>query len=298
MTRPGDSDITMVVTTLGRIDYLERLIRSLIPQLSERDTLVIVAQANVAQTRALAERHRSALSARLIVGESARGASRGRNVGVGLSQTRHDDLLLFPNDTSWFPAGSVASIRSGIGDASGCVTVRAPEGDRFSLPAPGTPLDRRNVWQVIEMGLAIRRSAFVGLGGFDEALGTGAPTPWQAGEVTDLLLRWLATSPESARRFVWLPPHSAWIGGIAEGEGLSSREARWKLRAYGRGIARVYRRHRYPLLLQLAHIAAGAIIGLRRHSEYPLVAGVPAFLGRLEGFCGTTLGRGRTAVRR
>ena len=80
------------------------------------------------------------------------------------------------------------------------------------------------------MGLLMRRSVFDEVGGFDPDLGTAAPTPWQAGEATDLLLRMAERRPDLASGFAWLPSDVT-VGGIADPSGLSRRERRRKLRA-------------------------------------------------------------------
>lgn len=282
----------VVVTTLGRVDPVRRLLESVTPQLSGGDRLVIVAQGSEDAIRALADEASGATPGQIMVTRSSRGASLGRNAGVAFGGAGLEDaLVMFPNDTTWFPDGTLASIRERM-DAdvpAGAVTVTTPSGPRFELPAPGTPLDRRSVWQVIEMSLIIRLPVFRAIGGFDESIGTGAPTPWQAGEVTDLLLRALAMTPDLATGFRWIPVEEAAVGGIEETTGLSTAERRWKLRAYGRGIGRVYARHPFPLWQRWGFVAAGLVIGARRH-EYQLLDGAPAFLGRLEGVSGRPLG--------
>jgi hypothetical protein len=289
--------LTLVVTTLGRVEALGRFLQSVENQLTARDSIVIIAQDRYAGTVELVESHRPRLACVVLVGSSARGASRGRNTGVALSACSADDLLLFPNDTSWFPEGTLDAIRAGVGRNTGSVVVQTTAGPRFNPPAPGTPLDMRTAWLVIEMGLVIRRDDFDSIGGFDENIGTGADSPWQAGEVTDLLLRLLSKDRSLADRFVWLPPATATIGGNIENEGLSAREAAWKLRAYGRGVGHVYRVHRFPRVQRLGLIAAGALVGIRR-PEYPLYAGLPSALGRFEGVTGRTFGSDKPAVRR
>lgn len=281
----------LVVSTLGRIEPLRKLLDSVRPQLTEVDRLVIVAQGRAGEVSRLAEETARNTRGRIEVTTSARGASLGRNTGAAAGAFGLDDaLLMFPNDTTWFPEGVLDAIRERMDDApAGAVTVRTPSGPRFELPLPGTRLDTRTVWQVIEMSLVIRLPLFRSIGGFDESIGTGAPGPWQAGEVTDLLLRALAARPSLATAFRWIPGGEAGVGGIEETAGLTPAERRWKLRAYGRGIGRVYARHPFPLWQRWGFVAAGLLIGLRR-GEYGLLDGGPAFVGRLEGVVGRTFG--------
>lgn len=289
-------NLGLVISTLGRAEPLERLLRSLAPQVRPDDRLVLVAQGNLDAVERLAERFRGDGFA-IDVTTSARGASRGRNAGVAVLPPG-ERLLHFPNDTTWFPDGSVEAIRTATADAAaGAVTVVDEHGPKFTLPPAGTPLDRWNVWSVIEMGLLMRRSVFDELGGFDPELGTGAPTPWQAGEATDLLLRMTERRPDLAEAFAWLPADVT-VGGIADPAGLSKQERRRKLRAYGRGLGRLVVRHRYPWWWRLAFTAGGLAFGVRNRATNTIGDGWWVFLGRAEGMLGRPFGGPTAAVTR
>ncbi|MCI9857708.1 hypothetical protein [Microbacterium proteolyticum] len=295
MTRP----LLFAVSTLGRRAPLQRLIESVVPQLGPGDRLAIVAQDNADDVRRMADA--AGAPDRVVVRTSARGASLGRNTGIDAFADADDDaLVMFPNDTTWFPPGSVDAIRRLVADApGGAVTVSTEIGPRFVLPAPGTTLGIETVWQVIEMSLVIRLGIVRRIGGFDATIGTGAASPWQAGEVTDLLMRALASEPRLAHSFVWTAADDVAIGGIPETSGLDPRERRRKLRAYGRGVGRVLARHPFPVWHRWGFVAAGLVIGVRRGSEYRPVDGLTAFVGRLEGVTGRTFGTAEvTAVSR
>ena len=288
----------IVVTTLGRAEALDRLLASLDGRLSAGDRLVVVAQDRTNEV-ACALEARPGLSDVATVITSARGAALGRDTGVA-ALPEGDLLLCFPNDTTWFPPGTVEALQAASADErfeAGAMTVVDEHGPKFSLPPAGTPLDRWNVWSVIEMGLLVRRSSFDEVGGFDPMIGTGAPTPWQAGEATDLLLRLLRTRPRVAGRFVWLPPEVA-VGGVADPHGLSVSERRRKLRAYGRGLGRLVVVHRYPLGWRTAFVVGGLAFGLRHRATNAVADGWWVFLGRLEGALGRVLGGPAVAVTR
>jgi hypothetical protein len=289
-------NLGLVVSTLGRTEPLERLLKSLSPQLRSDDRVVIVAQDRLADVQQLADAFRSDTFS-IDVTTSPRGASRGRNAGVALLDAG-ERLLHFPNDTTWFPDGTLDAIRSvGPTLTAGALTVVDEYGPKFTLPAASTPLDRWNVWNIIEMGLLIRRSVFEELGGFDPEIGTGASTPWQAGEATDFLLRLIEQRPDLAATFEWLPP-GTFVAGIADPSGLSSTERRRKLRAYGRGLGRIVMRHRYPVWWRFAFLFGGIAFGLRHRSSYTVADGWWVFLGRAEGMTGRVLGGPTTAVTR
>ncbi|MBC7442626.1 MAG: hypothetical protein H7311_08920 [Ramlibacter sp.] len=280
-------DLGLVVSTLGRVESLKRLFDSLSGQLSAQDALVVVAQRNLPAVEDLASVYRSD-SMRITVTTSPPGAARGRNAGVAALPAGRDLLLNFPNDTTWYPAGALERMRHLPEDfRAGALTVVDENGPKFVLPEPGSALTRWTVWSVIEMGILIRRSTFDRIGGFDPEVGTGAPTPWQAGEATDLLLKLIRSGQHSG--FAWQPAELT-VGGISDPSGLSSAERRRKLRGYGRGLGRLVTRWRYPLWWRFAFLCGGLFFGLRNRGTNALIDGWWVFLGRLEGMLGRTLG--------
>lgn len=288
-------ELALVTATLGRLEPLGRLLDSVDGRLEKGDEVVIVAQERLAEVERLADQHR-ARGTTITVTTSARGAALGRNTGVASLAKAPDPLLVFPNDTTWFPPGSLEALRALPEDVRvGAVTIVDETGPKFVLPPDGAPLDRRTIWSVIEMGLLVRRSDFDAVGGFDPSIGTGAATPWQAGEVTDLLLR--LQQAGSTDRLRWMPD-TVWFGGIADARGLTPSERRRKLRGYGRGLGRLVTRWRWPLWWRFAFIGGGLLFGVRHGSPYSPVDGLWVLLGRLEGALGRTVGGSTTAVTR
>lgn len=286
-------NLGFVVTTLGRLGPLRTLLDSLEPQLRDGDAVAIVAQGEQDEVAALVADYAERGMA-VTFTTSARGASLGRNTGVA-ALPAGERVVTFPNDNTVYPAGTVDALHAAV-DAedfiAGGFTSWDERGPKTTLPTPGTPLDRFNVWAVIEMGILMRRSLFDAIGGFDERLGPGAATPWQVAEGTDLLLRALAREPRLAHDFRWLPA-DVHVDGISTGFGLTVAERRRKLRAYGRGTARVLGVHRYPLWWRFAFTGAGLLYGLRNPAPITIGDGWPMFVGRLEGQLGRTFGQAR-----
>jgi len=281
-------NLGLVVTTLGRIDSLRRLLDSLNGHLSAGDRVVLVAQARRPEVERLAAEFRSSVFCIDVI-DSPRGAARGRNAGVAALPIGINYLLSFPNDTTWFPAESIETLRQLRDDFTvGALTVVDEYGAKFTLPEAGTPLDRWNVWGVIEMGILVRRTTFHAVGGFDPDIGTGAATPWQAGEVTDLILKLHRAG--LTNDFAW-QPRLLTVGGVADAHGLSRAARRHKLRGYGRGLGRLVTRWHYPFWWRIAFIVGGLAFGIRHRSTNELLDGWWVFLGRLEGALGRTLGR-------
>ena len=281
------ASIGFVVSTLGRVEALETLLASLAPQVKTGDHIVLVAQGRQDEVHALVETWRTK-ALPITFTTSDRGASLGRNVGVEALDGQVE-LLHFPNDTTTFPQGSVDAIRAMPASAAlGGLEIWVNGAPKLKTPAPGTALTAINAWSIIEMGLVIRREVFVELGGFDTSIGTGAQTPWQAGESTDLVLRALRRfGPQCVH---WFRDDAA-LGGIAEGAGLTPKERSHKLRAYNRGTGVVVRRGDFPLWWQAAFLFGGIAWGVR-HPQDRLVDGWWVFVGRLEGMRGKVFGGG------
>jgi glycosyltransferase involved in cell wall biosynthesis len=286
-------NLGLVVTTLGRLEALRALVESVRTQLADGDHLVFVAQGQEQEVAALAAEY-AAAGVPISATTSARGASLGRNTGVA-ALPAGDVVVTFPNDNTTYPPGTLDALRAATDDPAflaGGFSSWDERGPKTTLPAAGTPLDRYNVWSVIEMGILMRRSLFDEVGGFDERMGPGASTPWQVAEGTDLLLRAMLRHPELRDAFVWVGPEVR-VDGISTGFGLAGKDRRRKLRAYGRGTGHAFRIHRYPLWWRLAFTGAGLLYGLRNPAPITIWDGWPMFVGRLEGMLGRTFGQRR-----
>ncbi len=281
----------VVVPTIGRVEQLRELLESVWGQGFESVVVSVCAQRNQDAVEAVVEdfRRTSGMTVHFVTG-STPGVAGGRNAAVA-AITERVEYLLFPNDTSRLPAGLLTDLRAGLrGGAAAAVTVTEGHGVKFTLPPEGAPLDRRSVWLVISPGLVLHRGTFDDLGGFDDTLGTGAPTPWQSGEETDLLLRYLEAHGD--RGFRWLGDLR--VEGVPDSAGLTREQRRRKLRAYARGYGRVLSRHRYGLVWKARALVAGVTFGLRRREQFEPLDGWWVFLGRFEGLLGVVLGRTKT----
>lgn len=284
-------NLGFVVTTLGRIEPLRALLTSLEGELAAGDRVVLVAQGRYAEVVELGDEY-AARGVPVIVTESRRGASVGRNTGVA-ALPAGDFVVNFPNDTTVIPAGTVERIRSAVDSAdfiAGGFASWDERGPKTTLPPAGTALDRWNVWTVIEMGILLRRTVFDEVGGFDQCIGPGAASPWQVAEGTDLLLRVIERRPEAATQFVWLP-QDVHVDGISTAFGLTAQERRRKMRAYGRGTGRAMSTHAYPWWWRVAFTGAGLLYGVRNAAPITVADGWPMFVGRLEGMIGRTFGQ-------
>lgn len=277
--------IAVGVTTLGRWEALHALVDDLSHQTVLPNLVVVCSQAEPhSEPEWLCAQYRFPV----IVIHSSRGLSRGRNAILSTIESSAD-YVIFSNDTSRLGPGVIGALvfaaRTGA-TAYACVMHDAL-GARNTIPRSGTPLTRATVWAAIEPATLLNVAAIARIGAFDIGLGTGANTPWQAGEITDLLLRAMRDLG-SDFSVEWKP--DIVIEAAPETKSLTQSEAYAKLRAYGRGTGYVYRRWNYPWFLAARFLVGALIAPLRSGAKRRSPAeALQLFLGRLEGLRGRTL---------
>lgn len=178
---------------MGRADTLRRLLDSLAVQDEPEFEVIVVDQNDAIDIAPILNSYRGVLDIRHL--RSPRGLSKARNIGL---QHAGGIVMGFPDDDCWYGPHVVARVKRAFSDERRAVlTGRTidPDGrDSVSPHRPESgPVDRDNVFTSGNSNtLFARRRVFETVGGFDEALGVGAGTPFQSGEETDLLLRCLA----------------------------------------------------------------------------------------------------------
>lgn len=279
MANPALPRIGVAITTVGRWDELRGLLDDLANQ-SQPPHAVTIAHHDVDAADALDALVRS-FAGKLAISTvvSPRGISNGRNAAAGMLSD-DVDWVWFPNDTSRIDDDFLERVARHLApDATVCaVQLVDREGPRNVLPAPGSPLTPRNVWSPIEPATLFRRRDFLRAGGFDPCIGSGAETPWQAGEGTDLLLRLSMLDGFSIQ----------WVADIAvraqtEFAHLTPKERRRKIRCYGRGTGYLYRRWKYPAWQRFRHVVAAALMPMRKPDKFQLQDGLALAIGRAEG---------------
>ncbi len=281
------TQIGVAVTTVGRWDALRNLLGDLAAQ-SIPPRAVAIAQHNPdasAELDAVIAPFTDRLDIRTAV--SPRGISNGRNAAA--EKLGEDvDWLWFPNDNSRVAPDFIEKVSAHCVDPTTVCAVKLVdrEGPRTSLPAPGSPLTRRNVWGAIEAAMFFRRTAFEAVGAFDRGIGSGADTPWQSGEGTDLILR-LAERDDFS--IVWVD--DIVIEAEVEFGHLTPEEQRRKLRRYGRGAGNILRRWHYPLWYKAAFLLAAALKPIRERDKFGVPEAWSLLVGRTEGLVGRTFTR-------
>ena len=274
--------LSLIVTTLGRVEQVERLFDSLSAQ-SVTDFEVIVVDQNSDDRLAPLLARSWPFPVQRLHTPNERGASRGRNRGWRHSR---GGIVLFPDDDCWYPTDFLArSLQVMQQHAYDVLAGRAADetgrsiNGRFETVAQRTNLV--NVWTTaIEWMVLFRRTVLDALDGFDEDIGIGAATPWQSCEIQDILIRAVN------HRFVcWFDPmiighHEEIILGKPDAKALR------KARGYARGMGFVLRLHGYDTRTigtwVARPLAKGVVVALRgQWGMIPYQAQV--VLGRLEG---------------
>jgi glycosyltransferase involved in cell wall biosynthesis len=269
MSTDGDSrvplELSIIVSTIGRPAALARLVDSLGEQDAAgagRFELIVVDQS--ADRGCLALLDKADPPFRWAGAVSARGVSRGRNKGLSMASGR---IIAVPDDNCWYAANTIGKVLGAMpkdGGRSGVSGVQlTDDGAPSMLRWPRTPrrLNRRSVWRAaISSTIFLPRDAVLEVGGFDESLGVGADSPWQAGEDTDLLLRVMAAGV--TMRF---NP----VIRVMQDDPRSGRERGFeqKMLGYGRGVGRVHAKNGYAparVLALLARKTAAAAVRTSR----------------------------------
>jgi glycosyltransferase involved in cell wall biosynthesis len=183
--------ISLVVATLNRVTELERLLDSLEAQ-TYRDFEVLVVDQNPDDRLVSVLGQHARLAIRHL--RSQRGLSRARNVGLRVAQ---GDIIAIPDDDCWYPKDLLATVASWFESHSEYgllfTALRTAEG---ALSGPKTPAEARpctkgdvSTCLAASAALFMRGSVATAVGGFNESLGIGASSKYQAGEERDYVLR-------------------------------------------------------------------------------------------------------------
>jgi glycosyltransferase involved in cell wall biosynthesis/ADP-heptose:LPS heptosyltransferase len=278
--------VSLVVSTVNRDAELTQLLRSLVEQEFKDFEIIVVDQNSDDRIAPVLKRYGRELNISRVATPTRHGISCGRNDGW---RRARGSVIVFPDDDCWYPPWF---LRKGVEllDATGSELVSGRFADergrnvngRFASRAQF--IARRNVWFTqSEAATFYRRNLLERLGGFDEGLGIGSRSPWQAAEGPDLVLRALEQSC-----VCYYDPS---LYGFHREYNLDDPSAGMKERGriYGRGMGHVLRRHQFGVLnliywasRPLSTALFAAIGGTFHRAAYSLFVS----LGRLEGFSG------------
>jgi glycosyltransferase involved in cell wall biosynthesis/GT2 family glycosyltransferase len=222
---PGGS-ATVVVCTRGRAELLERSLRSIAASLRRApgvDCLVVIQGGGDAEVvkRELGRHGR-------VIVDGGVGTSRARNLASAAASA---DILLFTDDDCEVPPSWVVDHLAALADGSAVASFGSVVGlSRFGQGADPTAHPARHYrgsapwWIGHSSNMAVRRSALLAVGGFDERLGPGARARVM-GEDNDLIYRLLRDS-----------------GMVTAGVGAPVQHADWRTDSDHRHVLRGYER--------------------------------------------------------
>jgi glycosyltransferase involved in cell wall biosynthesis len=255
--------ISLITCTLGRKEALARLLHSLTLQPPALFELVLIDQNPPGYLDALLAPYRTRFQ--LVHAHTAKGLSLGRNAGLQLAQ---GDLVGFPDDDCWYPAGTLDEVDTLFQAHPQCAVVTGRTCDAYNVPSLSpslghrTSISRKN-YLVCGNSNSIfaRMSAVRQVGGFDERLGVGAATPFQSGEESDLVLSCLQAGMQ-AEYFPAL---------VVQHEQVSTTNATdyiGRAKKYGAGYGALLRKHHFGLghfLYRVTRTLASSVLhGARR----------------------------------
>lgn len=259
MTDQAPPRLSLLCCTVGRTEKLGRLLDSLVRQTFRDFELIVVDQ----NAPGVLDPVLAPYAGRLRIDHirSERGLSRARNVGLARCRA---EIVAFPDDDCWYPddlAGRIVALFDGAPETGVFTgrTVDATGADSLGLfLAADAEVTKSSVWMIGNSNsLFIRTALARAIGGFDETLGVGAPTPFKSGEETDFLLRALATGARGFYRRDLLVHHDqAPVGGAG---GVA------RAQDYARGFGRVLRLHDYSagyVAMRVARSSARAALAL------------------------------------
>jgi glycosyltransferase involved in cell wall biosynthesis len=181
---------SLVVSTIGRKQDLERFCVTLKEQTYRNFELILVDQSGGDELVETVERYRESFAIMHL--RSKRGLSHGRNVGM---KAATGDLISFPDDDCWYGRDLLERVAATFDNSPSIDLLSGMGRDETGAPMgrwdrqPGT-ITRANVWRrAISMTIFFRRQVTEAVKEFDELLGVGSGTPFGSGEETDFVIQ-------------------------------------------------------------------------------------------------------------
>lgn len=189
------------------------------------------------------------------------------------------NIIVLADDDSVYPEGLFPMVAAFFSAHPQCGVVICDWDKRTSQALPAKQTRQQLLQRSPSYRLFFRRGALIEAGPFDENMGVGAPTPWQSGEETDMLLRIFDTGHEIWR--ISTPP-------IKHPDPIVYTIIRpEKMTGYGHGRMYLLAKHRFPLWFKIVTIAYPlAAIGsdLMSAVAYIVPYRLRMFAARLTGF--------------
>jgi glycosyltransferase involved in cell wall biosynthesis len=275
---------SLVISTLGRCQEVLHFISTIGEQTYAGFELIIVDQNDGTLLRDAIKAQSPSYPLIYLPCPGERGLSRGRNAGF---RAASGDIICFPDDDCTYPADILEKVDAMFArhDADIICGRGADEhgGDvngRFERSAQY--VTKRNAFSTqIEWMVFFKRKVLEAVNGYDEDIGIGASTPWQAAEGQDIMMRAMA----KGYRAYYSPDiygHHMQLNICHPDKAVLK-----KARVYARGTGFVLGKHRFPLSLVLKNLMrplAGGIFFLASFNFARARYYGNVILGRIEGY--------------
>jgi glycosyltransferase involved in cell wall biosynthesis len=280
--------MSLVLSTVGRTAELERFLKALAVQTFREVELILIDQNPDDRLQKVIESYQDPFPLRHL--RSARGLSKGRNVGLGHVT---GDIVVFPDDDCWYPPDLLMRVCCRLlehreWDGLTIHSAHSPESKRGGHWGTGVRaglVTRYNVWQRgTSYTIFLRRQVVERVGQFDESLGVGAGTPWGSCEEMDYLLRAL----DLGFQIFYDPDFIVYHPGPIQAC-HATHQVIAKSYAYALGRGRAVRMRGYPMWFVIAEwarpLGVGLVHLLRGRLGQARVHWA-ASLGRMQGWLG------------
>lgn len=270
--------VGVVISTIGNSPTLWRTLKSVEDQRPHQ--IVVVDQSDGTDVETLAGEYG------VTHVRTGRGLSLGRNAGI--AALVDCEVVAFTDDDCEYAPETFSQLTDMFKDPKvGALSGRLISGtERIAFTETREVLTKKTVWRrTIEAATFYRFSVLEKIGTFDETLGIGAPTKWQSGEGTDLLIRVLGGG--------WQVIYEPTLEVTENPNAVADADYLAKVRKYARGTGRVYRKWYPPrdrILTVVRPLAAACIYALRGR-RYEAAKKLQVSLGRLEGMVGSVSAR-------
>lgn len=272
---------SLIVSTLNRVQPLERFLEHLEQQTFRNFELIIVDQNDDDRLLPVLRLYQEKFM--IIHTHSARGVSHGRNTGI---KKISGDLVAFPDDDCWYDKNLLKKVAVLFAEHPDIDVITGRTVDANGHDSLGRfrcksgIITRRNVFNSGNTNTCFFRRAVVEKLTYDESLGVGAGSPWGSGEETDYLLN----AMQMGFSLYYYNDLTVFHDNPIVGYDETSIQRGY---SYGCGTGRVLKKHHYPLdlvLFKLMEQFAGMMISLLQMNGKRFRYHQATFKGRLTGW--------------
>ncbi|MES2767745.1 MAG: glycosyltransferase family 2 protein [Bdellovibrionota bacterium] len=272
--------ISVIIPTINRQIELDKMLQSLCTQTYSNFETIVVDQNSKLDLKNILDKYPQLKIHHIKT--APLGASNARNVGAQLAT---GDILTFPDDDCMYFKDTLNQAINLIKERS-LITGKCISSNGITsvvgFNALYTKISIWNVWSTaVEATIFINKNLFIKLKGFNESLGVGAPTPYGAGEGTDLLIRALKMGIDA----YYYPELTMYHPQVTSE--YTEKEFK-RAYSYSTGIGRVHKINQTPViqrLIALLRPLLGAILYFVQLNIKKSKFHYFSFKGRVRGLC-------------